>query len=323
MSEKSIQIEVELDSHDIGEGHQLYAVLNSAIKSRTNLQISKATGKQAFWSAGHFHLDKVTIFREAGKAGQQKILRGCSRSVLAESYYIEKCGMYFSAKMSLLAKNTQERMLYSMFASDEAVHFNWMSNFISPDDTTDYLQNPFIQLLEELLQKEESATLAYLVQVILEGWGIHHYQALAKNCLNASLKKVFETILKDEARHHASGLILFNENKLTEQQIDHIITILERFFQMIQTGPQMIVAQLEQVKGHLSMEQKAQVFTELSCESETAKKISVLKSFIKAAAYADMMIEKLERANCFRSFTAAECAAIQESLNFSENFSAS
>ena len=70
--------------------------------------------------------------------------------------------MYFSAKMSLLAKNTQERMLYSMFASDEAVHFNWMTSFISPEDVKDFLQNPFIQLIEELLQKEESATWKYI-----------------------------------------------------------------------------------------------------------------------------------------------------------------
>nr|AUN37170.1 hypothetical protein [uncultured bacterium] len=310
MSEKSIQIEVELDSHDLCEGHQLYAVLNSAIKSRSDLQITNTSQEQIFWVAEHFGLDKVSIFRKANKAEQQKILQGCSRNVLAESYYIEKCGMYFSAKMSLLAKNTQERMLYSMFASDEAVHFNWMANFISQEDITDFLQNPFIQLIEELLQKEESATLAYIVQVILEGWGIHHYQSLAKNCLDPSLKKVFETILKDEARHHASGLILFNEQKLSEQQLNHIAEILVRFFRMVQTGPQMVVAQLEQVKGQLSMEEKVQLFAELSYASETAKKLSILKSFIKAAAYADVILGKLEQANSFKPFTAAECAAL-------------
>jgi rubrerythrin len=309
MAEKSIQIEVELDSQDLREGHELYTVLNSAIKSRTDLQIAKPTQEQAFWAAKHFHLDKVSIFCEASQVEQQRILQACGRNVLAESYYIEKCGMYFSAKMSLLAKNTQERMLYSMFASDEAVHFNWMTNFISPDGVKNYLQNPFIQLIEELLQKEEPATLAYIVQVIMEGWGIHHYQSLAKNCLDASLKKVFETILKDEARHHASGLILFNEQKLTEKQINNIITILVRFFYMVQTGQQMIVSQLEQVKGRLPIEQKALVFAELSCESETAKKISTLKSFIKAAAYADVILEKLEQANSFKAFSAAECAA--------------
>jgi rubrerythrin len=301
MAEKSIQIEVELDSRDLRKGHELYAVLNSAIKNRTALQPPNQIQGQGFWPAEHFHLDKVALFREAGKIEQQRIVDGCGSNVLAESYYIEKCGMYFSAKMSLLANNTQERMLYSMFAADEALHFNWMSNFIAAEAVQDYVQNPFIQLLEKLLQKEQGATLAYIIQVILEGWGIHHYQALAKHCLDANLKKVFEAILKDEARHHASGLILFNQHQLTKKQINHISGILAGFFQMVQSGPQMVVAQLEQVTGRLSIEQKTRAFEE---------KISILKSFIKAAEYADEILEKLQQADAFRAFNAAECAAV-------------
>jgi hypothetical protein len=310
MAEKRIQIEVGLDSRDLREGHELYAVLNSAIKSRTALQITRQTQRPACWTAEHFQLDRVAVFQQAGKAEQQRIVDACGRNVLAESYYIEKCGMYFSAKMSLLAEHTQERMLYSLFAADEALHFNWMANFIAAEELQDYLQNPFIQFLEELLQKQQGATLAYIVQVILEGWGIHHYQALARDCLDAGLKKVFEAILKDEARHHASGLILFNEQQLTEEQINHISRILARFFQMVQTGPQMIVAQLEQVKGPLSIEQKTRAFEELACQSETAKKIATLKAFIKAAEYADEILEKLRQADAFRAFGAAECAAV-------------
>lgn len=310
MTEKHIQIEVELDSQDLRRGHELYAVLNSALKSRGALPVTRQPQGEPFWAAEHFHLDQVSIFREAGRGEQQKIVNGCCRNLLAESYYIEKCGMYFSAKMSLLAKNTQERMLYSMFAADEALHFHWMGMFVSAEEVKDYLQNPFIQLLEGLLQTEQSTTLAYIVQVILEGWGIHHYRALAKNCLNAELKKVFENILQDEARHHASGLILFNEQRLTDPQIEHIAAILARFFQMVQSGPQMIVAQLEAVTGPLSGAQKTRVFEELNCQSETAKKLSTLKSFIKAAEYADVIVERLQEAKALEPFSAAECAAV-------------
>ncbi len=310
MSEKSIQIDVELDSQDLREGHDLYPVLNSAIKSRTDLQVTNDKSSQAFWTAGHFLLDQVSIFREASEAERQLILNGCGRNILAESYYIEKCGMYFSAKMSLLAKSAQERMLYSMFASDEAVHFNWITNFISPEAVSGFLQNPFIKLLEELLQKEERATLAYLVQVVLEGWGIHHYHQLAKDCVDANLKKVFEAILKDEARHHASGLIMFNEQNLTDKQIKNIVAILIRFFRLIQVGPQMIVSQIEQVKGRLSREQKTRVFEQLCCEAETAKKLSTLQSLIKAAAYADVILETLEGAGSFKPFPASQCALV-------------
>jgi rubrerythrin len=310
MPEKSIQIDVDLDSQDLREGHALYAVLNSAIKGRTDLRGRSDKSSQAFWTAGHFHLDKVSIFRECGDSQQQAIVKACGRNILAESYYIEKCGMYFSAKMSLLAKTTQERMLYSIFASDEAAHFNWITSFISPDAVRDYVQNPFIKLLDELLQKEDRATLAYLVQVILEGWGIHHYHQLAKDCIDADLKKVFESILKDEARHHASGLILFNEQKLTDAKINNIVDLLLRFFPMVQAGPQMVVSQIEQIKGRLSRAQKTQIFEELGCESETAKKLAILKSLIKGAQYAGEIVGRLEQANSFNPFNATQCAIV-------------
>jgi rubrerythrin len=307
---ENIDIAVRLDSSDLRQGHDLYAVLHSAIKSRADLRFPDGQSLQTFWPAEHFNLDRVSTFREATEAQQQAILKACGQNILAESYYIEKCGMYFAAKMSLLAANTQERMLYSMFASDEAVHFNWIANFISPEAVRGFLQNPFIRLIEELLQREDRATLAYIVQVILEGWGIHHYHTLAKGCLDANLKKVFETILKDEARHHASGLILFNEQNFIGEQIQNIVAILVRFFRMIQAGPQTIVAQIEQVKGYLSKAQKTKVFEELDCQSETAKKISTLQSLIKTASYAEVIIANLECENAFRPFTATECALV-------------
>jgi rubrerythrin len=306
----NLEIAVHLDSQDLREGHDLYAVLHSALKSRTELQFVNAHSSQTFWGAEYFHLGNVSGFREASETEQTTILNACGRNILAESYYIEKCGMYFAAKMSLLAANTQERMLYSLFAADEAVHFNWMTNFISQESASRLLHNPFIKLIEEILQNEDRMTLAYVVQVILEGWGIHHYQALARGCLSEKLKKVFEAILKDEARHHGSGLVLFNEQKLSDAQIESIAAILIQFFRMVQAGPQMVVSEIEQAKGHLSKEQKTRVFAELNCEAETAKRLQILKSFIKSAAYADQIIASLERADALRPFTVAECAAV-------------
>jgi hypothetical protein len=304
----NLELAVKLDSPDLRKEHDLFAVLQSAIRSRTELPSLQAQSPQPFWPAEHFGLDQVSIFFRAEEAQRQAILKVCTQNVLAESYYIEKCGMYFAAKMSLLSDNTQERMLYSLFASDEAVHFNWIANFISQETVRGFLQNPFIKLLEELLQRAERATLAYVVQVILEGWGIHHYRALGRGCLDANLKSVFEAIVKDEARHHASGLILINEQKLTDKQLDNLAATLTQFFRMVQAGPQMLVSAIEQVKGGLSKEQKREIFTELNCEIETAKRLQLLRSFIKAAAFSEVILDALERAKAFRPFTAAECA---------------
>jgi rubrerythrin len=310
MNETTIQIAPRLDSPDRSEAHSLETILASALKSKTNLQTPGDISTQAFWAADQFNLHRLAIFKQSSDAEPAAIVQHCSASLIAESYYIEKCGMYFAPKMCLLAENTQEKMLYSLFAADEATHFSWMTKFASADAIADYLHNPFIQMLNETLQHEDKTTLTYIVQVILEGWGISHYHTLMKNCRNATLKQVLENILKDEARHHGSGLLLFNEKQLGPYQLERILEILVSFFRLVQVGQQMVVAQIERVKGHLSREQKAQIFTELQCELETAKRIATLKALIRSAAYADVIIEKLERANSFNPFTPLQCASV-------------
>src|SRR5262249_51873896 len=125
----NIQIETRLDAPDLGREHELQAVLQSALKSRAAAPPSNADPLNAYWPAAHFGLDRVSLFRDASEEEQARILAGCSRDVIAESYFIEKSGMYFAAKMALLAESAQERMLYSLFGADEAVHFDWVANY--------------------------------------------------------------------------------------------------------------------------------------------------------------------------------------------------
>lgn len=303
------QAAIRLDSPDLNGDHDLYAILHSALRNRAVAPRLGSPSSQGSWPASHFGLDRVTLFREAGEREREAILLACSRAVMAESYYIEKCGMYFASKMSLLAESAQEQMLYSYFASDEATHFYWISSYVSRSDAESYLPNPFISFLAELLEKESKPVLTYIVQVVLEGWGIAHYHALARDCNDAGLKEVFENIIRDEARHHGSGLVLFGEQQLSPGRIETIIGILERFFRMVQVGPQMIASQISRALGPLPREQKVRVFEELCAETVTTAKIENLKSLISSAAHADVILTELERRGALRPFTAAECAA--------------
>ncbi len=309
MTEATIQIEPRLDSPDSGAAHLLNPILASALKSKTAFQTPGDLTSQAFWPAEQFRLNRVAIFQQSSDEEREKILRACSASLLAESYYIEKCGMYFAPKMCLLAETTQEKMLYSLFAADEATHFSWLAKFTAQDAIADCLHQPFIQLLSEILQHEDKTTLTYVVQVILEGWGIKHYNALMKGCHSAALKQVFENILKDEARHHGSGLLLFSEKRLLNPQLERLLEILMSFFRLVQVGQQGVVTQIERVKGHLSRAQRTQIFAELQCELETARQIATLKSLIREAAHAEVILEKLEREKAFVPFTPLQCAS--------------
>ena len=310
MSRPSIQIDTNLESPELRSGHDLYAVLSSALRARAAFERENGDESQAFWPADHFNLDQVTIFRDASEEEKVMILQSCGRDILEEAYGVEKCGMYFASKMSLLADSTQERMLYSLFASDEAVHFNWVSNYVSADRVQQAARNPFIKLLDSVLQNEDKLALTYVVQVILEGWGISHYRALSRDTTNAGLKKIFDQIIKDEARHHASGLILFNEQKPSSNQVKALAEITSRLLFMIQVGPQSIASQIERVKGHLSRPQKIRVFEELQCEVVTARKLDTLKALIRSAACAEAIEERLDRSGAFKPCSAHQCAAI-------------
>ena len=305
-----LQVETRLDAPNLREGHELYAVLTSALKSRAALPSIGANAAQAYWPATHFKLDQVAIFRDASEEDQARILQGCSRDILEEAYYIEKCGMYFAAKMSLLAESAQERALYSLFAADEAVHFNWISRYVAPPETAAPLANPFIRLLDEILQSGGKLTLVCIVQVVLEGWGISHYHALTRDCRDAELKQIFENIIKDEARHHASGVILFNEQHPSAEQISKLVELLRRLLWMVQIGPQAVVSQLERGRGRLAKAQKASVFDELEAALETARKLETLKTLIRSTAHGDVMVDALEQSGAFRAYSAIECAEV-------------
>ncbi|MEW6207378.1 MAG: ferritin-like domain-containing protein [Acidobacteriota bacterium] len=285
----------------------LRAVLASALKSRTALQVGNRSGP--FWPASHFKLDGVTVFRESSAEERSEILNLCGASLMAEAYFIEKFGMYFAARMSLLAESDEERMLFSLFASDEAVHFNWISGFVSQGSIARHEHDPFILFLDEVLRREDRLTLGYIVQVILEGWGLSHYRALASDCECEELKSIFENIIRDEARHHRSGVVLFNEREVSLEEIEKIVSVLARLFMMVQVGPQMIASQIEKVKGRLSTEQKIKLFEELSCGRETTKKIETLTSLIRSASHAEIILDRLERNGSLRAFSASECAA--------------
>jgi rubrerythrin len=306
-----IQVETNLDAPDLRSDHDLYAVLQSALKSRAADQPANAGALETYWPAAHFGLDRVAIFRDASAEEQARIFAGCSRDVLAESYFIEKSGMVFAAKMTLLAESAQERMLYSLFAADEAVHFNWIANYAASESVAGFIDNAFIRLLDEILQSADKPALTCIVQVVLEGWGISHYHALMRDCLDGDLRATFEKIIKDEARHHASGVILLNEQQPTANQQTAIIDALRRLLLMVQVGPQAVVAQIERVQGHLSSAQREKVFAELDCERETAKKLETIKSLIRSTALADVILDALERQGAFRPYSAIECAAVR------------
>jgi rubrerythrin len=295
----------------IAEGDKLNRVLVSALGDRipTAGQPSYSYKvitqlPQPYWDATHFGLERVAIFQDASEGEQRAIAQIASQGLLAEAYFVEKAGMGYMAKMLLLAETLEERMLYSLFAAEEATHLAQIRSFFAeaPIGTDD----PFLRFLADLLETEDKAILLFIIQVVLEGWGLSHYRSLAKGCCHLELGQLFEQFLQAEARHHGSGLMLFKQIPLSTQSQSAIVEALTLFLRMVQVGPQRVLDAIAQVKGDLSRSQKVQVLQELETEIQSGARLSYLRSLMqKATAHA--IVQELEERGSFQPFPAEKC----------------
>ncbi|MFQ4142260.1 ferritin-like domain-containing protein [Chlorogloeopsis sp. ULAP02] len=296
---------------------KLCRVLFSALESRLGKTDAENLSKtfsmsppphlrlSSYWDAKHFGLDKVSIFREACAQEQAEILHLCSYGLLAEAYFIEQAGVGYMAKMVTLAETTEERMLYALFSSDEVTHLAQISQFI---DTSELVgtDEPFLRLLGDLVESSDKTVLLFILQVVLEGWGLSHYRSLAKNCRSSDLSAVLWGFLQDESRHHSTGVTLFDRVAVTKSSQQTMIETLALFLQMVQVGPQSVVSTIEKVKGYLSTAQKVKIFEELETEIQSGTRLQLLRSLMRSPN-AEVIVEELEVRGAFQPFPANKC----------------
>jgi len=227
------------------------------------------------------------------------VVARCAIDRLSEALMVEKLGLASCAKMTLLATTEEERMLYSMIASDEATHFFWLSHFIAEP----LPPSPFLSLLAGIIESGTQTMLTMIVQVVLEGWGVEHYRSLARDCANQELREVLKQIVIDEVRHHESGARLLARREVTTAERDAIVELLARLLAMVQCGPQSVVAA---IAPHTRAD-AVQWFEELDAENDSRRKLMLLRTLI-AEANVEGVVEALDARGAFISMTAEECA---------------
>ncbi len=291
-----------LNLPNLDKEDKLHRILDARLKSNHNKSNSQ---NYTYWSAEYFGLNKVDIFTESSPAEQTEIVEICNRDLLEESYLIEKAGVGYMAKMVSLAETTEERMLYALFAADEATHLAQISNYI-PNPELINIHNPFLQLLQEVVENQDKSVLLFILQIVLEGWGLSHYRNLAKNCQNPQLATIFQGFLQQESRHHATGVTLFEKITPSPTNQQTIIETLTLFLQMVKIGPQSVVTAMEKVKGHLSQSQKIHIFQQLDTQNHSSTRLQTLRSLIHNSN-ADIFIQKLEARDAFQPLPPEKC----------------
>ncbi len=275
---------------------KLRRILDSALQSKIE-KIKFSSTDLIYWNAEHFDLHKVDIFTASTLEEQTKILHLCNQTLLEEAYFIEKAGIGYMSKMVMLAETTEERMLYALFSADEVTHLALISSFL-PNPELVCTNNPFLHLLADVAETPDKAVLIFVLQVILEGWGLTHYRNLAKNCTNTELKAVLQSFLEDESRHHATGVRLCEQVSIEHQSRKTIIEILASFLQMVQVGPQGVVKAVEQVLGSLSRQQKITLFQQLGAEYHSSSRLNLLRSLMTNPQTLSI-VQELDARNAF------------------------
>lgn len=281
---------------------RLRRILTAALPNQNNYDSSPQLN---YWDADFFKLHQVKIFQQSNINEQSAILELANRSLLEESYFIEKAGVGYMAKMVLLAETVEERMLYALFTADEATHLHQISHFL-PEIEVNSTGDPFVRLLSEVVESADKIVLLFVLQVVLEGWGLSHYRRLAKECRYPVLAELFSSFLQSESRHHATGTTLFNQITVSALSQTTILDVLAQFLFMVQVGPQSVLAAIEQVKGHLTRSQKIQILEELDTETHSGTRLQILRSLMGGTS-AQSILQNLEERGAFEPLPAHQC----------------
>lgn len=266
----------------------------------------------AHWDAAFYGLDRVPGFSGADPAIRRQVLDGCGEHLLWESYYIEQCGIAFCARMVLLAEDVPTRKLYSLIGADEATHEHWLAGWLQHSASRP--PDPFNLFVAALVESGEPQPLSYVLQVVLEGFGIQHYRSLAQGCREPALTTTLRTMMSDEGTHHAGGVAAFDAGRLDRNGRTFALEATSRLLELIRIGPQAVVAVLARAAGGLDGIRVERLFHELDCEAGSAAKLAALRKLI-AQPGMDWLVQELERLRLFTPCSPVECARAFASAN--------
>jgi rubrerythrin len=264
------------------------------------------TDSGPLWDASMFALDGVARFRDATDEQRRSVLDTCSASLLLESWFIERCGIEFCARMVLATQDLEERRLFALIGADEATHSTWLQPWVTSSDAA---ADTFNRFIEDCLRNGDPQPLAYLLQIVLEGFGIVHYSQLAQRCHDPALAATLERMSQDEALHHAGGLAVFHPERMNAAARDFLADASFQFLEMIRCGPQSVLDALDR-NGLVSARADIQaLFADLDAATLAAGKLARLRKLMTQPGM-QWLLDNLDSRGAFEPCNAAQCAQI-------------
>ncbi len=290
--ETDLNIQNILLAPDRPADDKLSLMLQHALQAHT-VSRPQTSDIDILWPAGRFGLQRSSLYQSLSPLQQQAILQKLTKLNLSLSYWIEKSGHQYGAKMILLSDTLQEKSLYALFAAEEAIHLQEFLHFMNFKPQWGEHAHPMLIPLANAIAGGEKSALVFIIQVLLEGFGMSHYSGLMQSCLHPQLREAYARILKDEARHHGAGLLLTNESVPTKLAREQIFEYAREFITALQSA-NWIKKALEDVAGEMSSSAENRFWSELDYQKELGQRRLKLRE----------MIEKVDRYGLAESLVA-------------------
>jgi hypothetical protein len=251
----------------------------------------------SLWGPERYGLEHSSVYTRLEPHQQAEVLQKISRWNLSLSYFIEKSGHNYGAKMILLADRMEEKSLYCLFSAEEAIHLRLFRNFMrfTPDPSVDW--HPMLDPLARVIRDGSKEACVLLIQVLLEGFGMGHYRSLMQDCRHPGLVQAFQKILRDEARHHGAGLVLAKEGVLKKGDRDECFEFTREFVGALQSANWVLRA-LEEVGGPISAEARRHHLEAVGYRQVLEKRLESLKEMLLKADR-EQLVHRLERDGVF------------------------
>lgn len=295
----------------VNELHNNRKFILSNLLNKKEAQLPKngSAIKNIYWGADSYELNESSLYNKLNQDQKESVLESLSRARLEEAYHIEKCGIAFGAKMILSSNSFEERKLYAHFTSEESEHLAMIESFL-PNISESGVTNSFLDYLSNLIENAPKNVLTFMIQVVLEGWGIEHYNNLARACNCPDLKKSLNKIVQDEAGHHGSGLLLFNEEDLSAGELEMAINAFEIFLNMVRIGPFSVFQSVYAVNNQLK-DESLLFLEEVNAKKQTESRLVLLKKLAQKSG-ASKIVAECDKRGIFHSLSHEEMSRIYD-----------
>ena len=167
--------------------------------------------------------------------------------------------------------------------------------------------NAFLRYLDAMIQEESRSSLILLIQVVLEGWGIPYYTKLAESSQDRAVASSLKKIVSDEARHHGSGLLLFDPERIEITKRGKLHDQLHELISMLRLGPAALVSALARENGGMTPDEIRVFIEETGSLAKVASDLALIR-FLLEKAGARAALASLDARGAFELPSAEACA---------------